>query len=64
MANDKQFKLKTRFLAARGVQEYRATIPAVVKPDDIVLEPGCEWGTTTEILAHHCKSHACLKRHF
>jgi trans-aconitate methyltransferase len=54
MANEKQFKLKTRFLATRGVQEYRATIPAVVKHDDVILELGCEWGTTTEILAQHC----------
>jgi trans-aconitate methyltransferase len=53
VANDKQFKLKTRFLAARGVQEYRATIPAVVKANDVILELGCEWGTTTEVLAQH-----------
>ncbi|MBI5668779.1 MAG: class I SAM-dependent methyltransferase [Chloroflexi bacterium] len=53
MANEKQFKLKTLFVAARGVQEYRATIPTFVKPDDVILELGCEWGTTTEILAQH-----------
>lgn len=54
MANEKQFKLKTMFVAARGVQEYRATIPTMVKSNDVVLELGCEWGTTTEILAQHC----------
>lgn len=53
MANEKQFKLKTLFVATRGVQEYRATIPHYVKPTDIVLELGCEWGTTTEVLAAH-----------
>jgi hypothetical protein len=47
MANEHQFKLTTRFVATRGVKEYRATIPALVTPDDVVLEIGCEWGTTT-----------------
>jgi hypothetical protein len=54
MANEKQFKLQTLFIATRGVQEYRATIPVYVKPTDMILELGCEWGTTTEILAQHC----------
>ena len=54
MANDKQFKLHTQFIATRGVQEYRASIPMVVKPTDTILELGCEWGTTTEILTQHC----------
>jgi hypothetical protein len=54
VANEKQFKLKTLFVAARGVQEYRATIATMVKTDDVVLELGCEWGTTTEVLAQHC----------
>ena len=56
MANEKQFKLKTRFVAARGVKEYRATIPVWVRPDDVVLEIGCEWGTTTVFLAEQCQS--------
>ncbi len=56
MANDKQFKLFTQFIATRGVQEYRATIPSLVKPTDTILELGCEWGTTTEILAQYCAS--------
>ncbi len=30
MANDRQFKATTRIIAARGVKEYRDTIPAVV----------------------------------
>jgi hypothetical protein len=55
MANDKQFKLKTTFVATRGVDEYRATIPLWVKPTDVVLEIGCEWGSTTTLLAHHCQ---------
>jgi trans-aconitate methyltransferase len=55
MANDKQFRLRTRFVATRGVQEYRATIPPLVAPDDVVLELGCEFGTTTAVLARHCR---------
>jgi hypothetical protein len=56
MANEKQFKLKTRFIATRGVSEYRATIPALVGSDDVVLEVGCEWGTTTCLIAPHCRT--------
>ena len=55
MANENQFKLKTQFIATRGVQEYRATIPSLVMPHDVVLELGCEWGTTTALLAQHCR---------
>jgi trans-aconitate methyltransferase len=51
MANDHQFKLKTRYIATRGVDEYRATIEFTVKDTDSVLELGCEWGTTTRLLA-------------
>jgi trans-aconitate methyltransferase len=54
MANEQQFKLKTQFIATRGVAEYRATIPAVVRPPDVVLELGCAWGTTTALLAPRC----------
>jgi hypothetical protein len=69
MANDSQFKLPTRFVATRGVQEYRATIPALVSTDDSILEIGCEWGTTTALLAARCKvvigtdvSRVCIER--
>ena len=55
MANDKQLKLKTMLVGTRGVQEYRATIPHWVRRDDMVLEIGCEWGTTTALLAPHCR---------
>jgi len=55
MANESQLKLKTRFIAARGVKEYRATIPAWIDQDDVVLEIGCEWGTTTALIAARCK---------
>jgi hypothetical protein len=54
MANENQFKLRTRFIATRGVQEYRATIEPLVTPEDVVLELGCEWGTTTSLLARRC----------
>jgi trans-aconitate methyltransferase len=53
MANERQFTTRTRIVATRGVREYRATIPALVTADDIVLELGCEWGTTTEVLARY-----------
>jgi protein-L-isoaspartate O-methyltransferase len=55
MANEHALKLKTQYIATRGVQEYRATIPALVRPDDVVLEIGCEWGATTTLLAPHCR---------
>jgi trans-aconitate methyltransferase len=51
MANERQFRLRTTFVATRGVKEYRASIPAWVIADDVVLEIGCEWGTTTVLLA-------------
>ncbi len=53
--NEKQFRPTTRFVAVRDVKEYRATIPLHVEADDVVLEIGCEWGTTTELIAPRCK---------
>jgi 2-polyprenyl-3-methyl-5-hydroxy-6-metoxy-1,4-benzoquinol methylase len=55
MANERQFKLKTQFIATRNVREYRATIPVWVTKNDVVLEIGCEWGTTTVEIAPFCK---------
>jgi hypothetical protein len=56
MANRNQlFEAKTTFIGTRGVKEYRETIPVWVNSDDIVLEVGCEWGTTTTLIAPHCK---------
>lgn len=55
MANEKQFKLTTLFVGTRGVREYRATIARWVRPDDVVLEIGCEWGATTALLARRCR---------
>src|SRR5438105_9099836 len=55
MANDRQFRWRTRFVATRGVKEYRETIPAFVHQEDVVLELGCEWGTTTALLAMRCR---------
>lgn len=51
MANDQQFRTRTLYVATRGVKEYRATIPQLVRTSDSVLELGCEWGTTTALLA-------------
>jgi trans-aconitate methyltransferase len=55
MANENQFKLRTRFLATRGVHEYRATIVSLITDEDAVLELGCAWGTTTALLAERCR---------
>ncbi len=55
MANEKQFKLKTKFIGTRGVKEYRETIPVWINQDDVVLETGCEWGMTTALIAPHCR---------
>ena len=51
MANEKQFKLNTKYIATRGVDEYRQTVNVLVKPTDSVLEIGCEMGTTSDILS-------------
>ena len=55
MPNDRQFKIKTRFIGTRNVREYRQTIPVWVNADDVVLEIGCEWGTTTVLIAPQCR---------
>lgn len=55
MANEKQLKLKTKFIGTRGVKEYRESISQWVDKEDVVLEIGCEWGTTTVLIARHCK---------
>lgn len=55
MANDNQYKLNTKFLATRGVAEYRQSIALWVKPTDRVLEIGCEWGTTSQLIRQYCK---------
>jgi trans-aconitate methyltransferase len=55
MANDKQFKVNTKFVGTRGVKEYRESIAKWVNNEDVVLEIGCEWGTTTAFIAPRCK---------
>ena len=55
MANEQQLKLKTKFVGTRGVREYRESILEWVNEDDVVLELGCEWGTTTVQIAPYCK---------
>ena len=56
MANEKQFKLKTLYIATRGVEEYRQSIQTWVKSTDTVLEIGCEWGTTSTLIHNVCKN--------
>jgi len=53
--NEKQYRPTARIVAVRDVKEYRATIAQCVGADDLVLEIGSEWGTTTELIAPHCK---------
>lgn len=69
MPNDNQFKLKTLFIGTCGVKEYRASIEKYINKDDVVLEVGCEWGTTAELIQTKCKellatdvSLKCIKR--
>jgi tRNA/tmRNA/rRNA uracil-C5-methylase (TrmA/RlmC/RlmD family) len=54
-ANENQFKLRTQFIATRGVKEYRATIPTIVRANNTVLELGCEWGSTTRLIAPYAR---------
>jgi len=54
MANEKQYKLKTLFVGARGVEEYRESINTYISKTDKVLEIGCEWGTTSELIHPKC----------
>lgn len=56
MANDKQFKIRTIYVATRGVEEYRQTIEKYVNPTDSILEIGCEWGTTSIEIYKICKN--------
>ena len=53
--NERQFRPDTKFIGTRNVKEYRETIPVWVNKDDVVLEIGCEWGTTTQFIAPHCR---------
>jgi hypothetical protein len=38
------------------VAEYRASIEKYVTSDDCILEIGCEWGTTSELIHKKCKN--------
>ena len=51
----KPYGYPTKFIATSNVKEYRETIPYWVNEDDVVLEIGCEWGTTSELIAPRCK---------
>ena len=53
--SENQLRLRTKFIGTRKVKEYRETIPVWVNEDDVVLEIGCEWGTTTRLIAERCK---------
>ena len=55
MVSERQFRTRAKFIATRNVKEYRETIAEWVDEDDVVLEIGCEWGTTTVLIAPHCR---------
>ena len=40
----------SRIIITKGVKQYRQTIPYCVAKKDTVLEVGCAWGTTSELL--------------
>ena len=50
MPSEKQFNIRSKLIATRNVKEYRETIPVWVSEDDVVLEIGCEWGTTSVLI--------------
>ena len=55
MPSEKQFKIRSKLIATRNVKEYRETIATWVDEDDVVLEIGCEWGTTSVLIAPCCR---------
>ena len=40
----------SRIIITKGVKQYRQTIPYCVNKKDTVLEVGCAWGTTSNML--------------
>lgn len=69
MPNNRQFRLRTLFIGTRDVHEYRRSIDTWVAAGDVVLEIGCEWGTTTCLIAPRCRrvigvdvSQDCIER--
>jgi len=45
----------SRIILTQGVAEYRQTIPLCIAKQDVVLEIGCAWGTTSARLFRHAK---------
>ena len=43
----------SRIIITKGVKQYRQTIPSCISKQDTVLEVGCAWGTTSNILYHY-----------
>lgn len=43
----------SQIILTQGVKEYRSTIPYYINKNDLVLEIGFAWGTTTNILAKY-----------
>ena len=45
----------SQIILTKGVKEYRQTIANYVIKEDVVLEIGCAWGTTSVLLYEHAK---------
>ncbi len=45
----------SRIIITKGVKQYRQTIPYCVNKQDIVLEIGCAWGTTSNLLYQYAR---------
>ncbi len=43
----------SRIILTKGVKEYRQTIPYCITNQDTVLEIGCAWGTTSNLLSKY-----------
>ncbi|EKE06164.1 MAG: hypothetical protein ACD_19C00068G0001, partial [uncultured bacterium] len=51
----KNNEYRTKIIVTKGVTEYRQTIEKYIGVEDVVLEIGFAWGTTTRILQEKCK---------
>lgn len=45
----------SKIILTRGVKEYRQTISRYINKNDLVLEIGFAWGTTTNLLFKRCR---------
>ncbi len=53
--NEELLHGQCKIILTKGVKEYRQTIEKYINKQDIVLEIGFAWGTTTKMLSEVCK---------